>query len=187
MTSRAQRRKQAKDAAKGMSQGAAVRETSTGLFELDIRGLPVPDGAFYANTAAVHVRGADAAFLFGQLSPGSRVAVQSAIGIDIPRRSIHSIIGTFDQKFRDHVRALEVPELEKYPEDALPANAITYPVHVARLMVNNLLAVLDFYEMIPTVNSRPIVNAAIRIKATPAVLRFFVARCDELAVGEVGL
>lgn len=71
---------------------------------------------------------------------------------------------------------LKPPQLPEFPQGTV-ANTLTYPAGLARLLVNDFIAILDFFEWEILPDLKPNVIPAVRIKATPSVLSFFVEQC----------
>jgi len=154
------------------------------LYDIKIatQKLPPPDREFYSNTATVDVRRNFATFVFGQIVGGSAF-VQNAVSIDIPHLTLAAIVNTFEGNFRV---ALEksltgTTQLDEYiinPNN--PPQPFGCAAHLARVVVNQIAGLFDFYELIPVQGGPPQVAPVIRIKSPPSVVRFFVAQCDRI-------
>jgi len=157
--------------------------------QVDLAKLPTPERAYYANTAICRREGRLASFAFGQFQVGRRDAVQSAMGIDIPERSIPAIASTFSEGFRRSLGLLmaDYGRMSPFPIDSEQPKSVIYPAHMARIAISELECAIDFYtvdNLGPFAQEPPSVVAVMRIRCFAPVVNYFVRACDDVAKGE---
>lgn len=191
MSSRAERKRRAKEQQRAFAvpAGTSIRvipgsEQGVEQYEVQIeaRNLPEPERNFYANVVTSIRFGNVLSFVFGQLEPGFLDSVNTAIAIDMPSSAVVAVVSSFDSTFRE--RLVSTQSLHPYPKsNEMPKNSLSYAGHIAKLLANDSMGALDFYELTPVSFGPPSITPTIRIKSLPAVVSYFVGECDRFVKG----
>jgi hypothetical protein len=175
MPTRAERRQQAKQQLKAHQPGAVAREVVGKGYAITINSLalPTPETMFYANAATMIRRLNVVTFVFGQFAPMS-AKIHSAIAIDIPVTALEIMIKTFNPEFVGKLTKEEMPQAEGWE---LIKASFTYPAHLARITTNDVMGVMDFYDLTPALMAPPSVEPSVRLKVIPPIIRYFFDGC----------
>jgi hypothetical protein len=158
----------------------AVVDGGVTQLAIDTRALPVPKQSYYANVFKIHHRENVVCLLFGQLAPGLDDQLHAVVSIEVPEVAITWLVSTFDDTFRNTVAKVSGAQ-PAYPATTgvLPqSSSLCYPAHITRLVLNDVGAVLDFYELVPSLTNPSDVVPLLRVKALAPLLRFFIQECD---------
>lgn len=157
-------------------------DEETGALSLKISDLNVPRAQFYANTAVAVGREDMLSYVFGVFRAGTTAEVEAAIGFDMGRHLIATLAESFNENFRSRLAKASslYGAMHRFPGTA--GRTETYLAHLARAVVNENWAWVDFYEF-SSDDEKPGIRVApiVRIKMMPAVLKYFVDRVDQEA------
>lgn len=175
MASRSDRKKRyrtAKTALRGPQ--LVTKPLGNGMFELSInfsQSTP-PETTFYANTATVTRHGQMVSMIFGQVTHGTEVdaLVRFDMRVDMVAGFLETFVG-LKERMADIDAKFSEPLLA-FPKSPRPKAGAAYPAHLARVLVNDFMTLLDFYEFLPVEGGEGIVNPLMRISGYPQLLSF---------------
>ena len=170
------RRQEAATAPAGAGSASVLPvHLADGTLELrvSLKDLAPPDTTFYANAASAIKVGDMVTFVLGQVvSLESGAGPQAVVRIDMRMDAVRSLVDSLEG-LGERISKIKGDRILSIPPTASPKASVAYLAHAVKVLMNEFMSVLDFYELTPVEGVVGNISPVIRISGFPQLLAFF--------------